>query len=855
MKCPKCRFENPDNTRFCGNCAAPLSIPDETLEAHTETLATPMPDITRGSVLNGRYEIVEEIGKGGMGKVYKAFDGDIDEYVALKIIRPEIASDENTISRFKNELKLARKISHRNVCRMYDLGKDGDTRFISMEYVSGEDLKRSIQRMGSLTIRKTVDIGRQICQGLSEAHRLGVFHRDLKPHNIMIDREGNARIMDFGIARFPEAKGITDSGMMIGTPHYLSPEQVEGFETDHRSDIYSLGVILFEMVAGQVPFDGDTTLSIVVKHKTEIPRDPRDFNNQIPEKLSQLILKCLEKDPKQRYQSAEELCMELTRIEDDLPTTETAVSREKSRIRSLKLGLKPLRIWVILLLSSFIVVAGYFFYDMILKKKGPSSAITVERRGPNSILVLPFKDISPERDETPLSLMMADMLIMNLHVFKECRVMSLTSALAYEDSGKDIQTIGKELNVDNILEGTILSTEGNLRITSQLSSVADGSVVWAQTFDGKSDSALTIQDDITKSVARTLGIKNVEEKLYMKTATAPTELLSNEHYLRGRHYEISYYISNDPIDFDKCVQNYLNVVSTNPDDALTHWRLGNLYEARFINERMEKTYLDLMFACFQKAYEIDPNFAEANCGMGWSYFYKRDNAKAYEFMKRAYEIDPNNAEINFFIGSFFRSIGLLEQAIRHYSRGLDIDPMPLEFALWYSLRADCACDLGRFEDSVDYMKESLEIQPDRDFYLKYAWSLIMMGRYDEAEIQIKEAEKWNPNSSRIRLYRAMILAAKGNKSEAIELIHDSDPAFSYPITCTYSVLGMKDEAIDNILLGIETGFETIGMYFYTYPYLASNPFYDNLRSDPRFQEILKSEKEKYEEKLRKYGEF
>lgn len=855
MKCPKCQFENPDNTRFCGNCAASLSIPEDTLEGHTETLATPMPDITRGNVLNDRYEIIEEIGKGGMGKVYKAFDRDIDEYVALKIIRPEIASDENTISRFTNELKLARKISHRNVCRMYDLGRDGDTKFISMEYISGEDLKKTIRRMGSLTIRKTVAIGKQICQGLSEAHRLGVFHRDLKPHNIMIDREGNARIMDFGIARFPEAKGITDAGMMIGTPHYLSPEQVAGTGTDRRSDIYSMGIILFEMVTGKVPFDGDTTLSIAVKHKTEAPRDPREFNNQIPEKLSQLILRCLEKNPQKRYQSADELSVGLTQVEEDLPTTETAISREKSRIKSLKLSLKPLQIWGILFLLVLIVVTVYFFYDLVIKKERPSIEKTAMRRGANSILVLPFKDISPDRDETPLSLMMADMLIMNLHAFKECRVMSLTSALAYEDSGKDVQTIGNELNVNNILEGTILSTEGTLRITSQLSSVADGSVVWAQTFEGKKNSALKIQEDIAKGVARILGIKNVEVKLYMKTATAPAELLSNEHYLRGRHYEISYYISNDPIDFDKCLQNYMNVVSTNPDDALTHWRLGNLYEARFINERMDERYLDRMFEYFQKSYEIDPNFAEANCGMGWSYFYKKNNDEAYKFMRKAYDIDPNNAEINFFIGSFFRSIGLLEQATRHYSKGLEIDPVPLEFALWYSLRADCACDLGRFEETAEYMRGALEIQPDKDFYLKYAWALIMMGRYDEAELQIKEAEKWNPVSSRIRLYRAMILAAKGNKSGALALIHDDDITFRYPITCTYSMLGMTNEAIDNILSGVDEGFETIGMYLYTYPYLLTNPFYDNLRTEARFQEILETEKEKYEERLRKFGEF
>jgi serine/threonine protein kinase len=278
MKCPRCDFKNPDSTKYCGNCATPLPLSDETLDAQTETLSVPIIDLTTGSILADRYEIIEELGKGGMGKVYKAFDKEINEKIAVKIIRPEIATNKNIIQRFQNELKMARTITHRNVCRMHDLGKDGDTRFITMEYVSGEDLKKSIRRMGPLTVRKAISIG---------AHHLGVFHRDLKPHNIMIDREGNAKIMDFGIALSQKSEGITDSNVIIGTPQYLSPEQVEGKKVDQRSDIYSLGVILFEMVTGQVPFDGDTTLSIAVKHKTETPRDPKEFNAQIPEELSQ----------------------------------------------------------------------------------------------------------------------------------------------------------------------------------------------------------------------------------------------------------------------------------------------------------------------------------------------------------------------------------------------------------------------------------------------------------------------------------------------------------------------------------------------------------------------------------------
>lgn len=322
IKCPKCQANNPDTQKFCGECATPLQSSKDT--PVTQTIKIPKEELPTGSAFAGRYQIIEELGKGGMGKVYKARDQKIDEVMALKILKPEIAADENTIKRFKNELKFARKIGHHNVCRMYDLHEEEATLFITMEYVAGMDLKCLIRKKGALPEAETISIARQLCAGLAEAHRLGVVHRDLKSQNIMIDKKETAKIMDFGISRSLEGKGFTQEGIIIGTPDYMSPEQAEGTEVDERSDIYSLGVILYEMGTGRVPFEGDSALSIALKHKSHPPQDPKELNDELSDGLSAIILKCMAKAKENRYQSVQDILLDIINLEEGTEITASA---------------------------------------------------------------------------------------------------------------------------------------------------------------------------------------------------------------------------------------------------------------------------------------------------------------------------------------------------------------------------------------------------------------------------------------------------------------------------------------------------------------------------------------------------
>ncbi len=309
-----------------------------------------------------------------MGKVFKTYDRKVGEVVALKLIRPEISVNEKAIERFRNELKFARRIAHRNVCRMHDMGEEGFFRYITMEYVSGEDLKRFIRRAGTLSSGKAIHIAKQVAEGLAEAHRLGVVHRDLKPQNIMIDQDGNARIMDFGIARFSDAEGMTGSGVMIGTPEYMSPEQAELKEVDARADIYSLGVVLYEMTSGRVPFEGETPLSLAMKHKTEKARDVRELNPLIPPGLAAVIAKCMAKSRDDRFQTAEELIAELDRLEQGLGTGERVVAdKGRGSTKKITVTLKKQKIIVPAAVLAALAIVAFIVFKVLPGKGGQAS--------------------------------------------------------------------------------------------------------------------------------------------------------------------------------------------------------------------------------------------------------------------------------------------------------------------------------------------------------------------------------------------------------------------------------------------------------------------------------------------------
>lgn len=492
--------------------------------------------------------------------------------------------------------------------------------------------------------------------------------------------------------------------------------------------------------------------------------------------------------------------------------------------------------------------------NRIQESKRPESGKIFETRWKSSIAVLPFEDLSPQRDQEHLCEGMLDDIITKLSsLIPELKVISKLSVRQYKDTDKDIKEIGKNLEVATILESSLQIENAMIRVNVKLTNTKDGFLIWSKTYQKKLESYFEVQDEISRAIADGLQVKLMEDRFEVFKTREPTEFDAYIYYRKGKHYiEEKYVYSYKIEDFEAGVIMYEKAIEIEPDNPLFYLALGFAYEVHFNWIKNEKSY-KLMIENMKRAYELDPNLAETNSGMGWFYFYKEDNDRAYQSFKRAFELDPNNSSINFLVGSFLRSIGLYHKAIKYYSRVIELSPL---YVMNHMLLADCYMFIGEFEEAVACIKKAIDIEPDNfRLYLNYAKCHIMMRKYDEAEKSLAKAQMLEPAPHRIQYFQAWILAGKGERERALSLIKDAKETYHFSITSIYSMLGLKEEAIRYITEGIETSFKRISEYFYSYPMLMSIPFYETLQDDPRFKEIVKIEKEKYEEKLKKYSQL
>jgi serine/threonine protein kinase/tetratricopeptide (TPR) repeat protein len=734
-----CQFENPPDTRFCGNCGEPLhfKVEDDAMLAKTLSLDTSMVNLARGTVFAGRYEVIEELGRGGMGSVYRVMDKKINEEVALKLIRPEIV-DKKTIDRFGDELKYARKIAHRNVCKMYDLDEVDGTHYITMEYIPGEDLKSMIKMTRQLGVRTSVTIAKQICEGLVEAHRHGIVHRDLKPGNILIDKDGNARILDFGIARSLKTGRKTGHGVLVGTPEYMSPEQAEGKEADQQSDIYSLGVIIFEMLTGRVPFEGEGALSIAVKHKLEKPPNPKKYNHAISDELNRLVLKCLEKDRKNRYQNIQELQHDLSRIEQELPTTEREIRKKKpitSREITVKLNVKKLLLPAIIFLSTIVIgVIGWKFFLERSAFAAPGDMV--------SVAVISFDNQTGDSSYDYLQDAIPNLLITSLEQSKSFRITSWERMRDLQEQlgRKDVEVIDRDLGfelcrlggIQAIVLGSFTKAENMFVTNVNVLDVETKSLLKSVSSRGDGvDSILKKQiDEVSRKIGHGSGISAFIERLGTQPISDVTtdSMEAYNYFLRGREDFEKYYY-NDARKFLE------RAVELDPEFALAHFYLARSYaylgntaemevasenfkkygkklkgreglfiEALLIRKKNPEKYhkiledlaekypkwkriyfelalfheqtggLDEAIALLNKALELDPNYGYALNQLAYEYSYKNEYDKALEYFRRYASVSPGDANPFDSMGETYFRMGKLDEAIEKFKEALEVKP-------------------------------------------------------------------------------------------------------------------------------------------------------------------------------------
>lgn len=635
-----------------------------------------------------------------MGVVYKARDEKLERVVALKFLPPQFVADEETEKRFMLEARSASSLDHPNICTIYEINKTDDGQlFIAMAFYEGETLKKKISR-GALPYNEVINISAQIASGLERAHKGGIIHRDVKPANIMITEFGEVKIVDFGLAKTKASAGMTKFGSTVGTAAYMSPEQSRGEVVDQRTDIWALGIIIYEMITGNNPFKGEYEQAIIYS----ILNDELPELNRIPEQLREVIRKSTAKNPDDRYHNIGEMHSDLLSLKGDSDSRKS-ISEISIEKKILKTNKKRILMGSVSIIVLFAAVLFYFFVFTANDAKPENSR--------KMIVVLPFENLGSQ-DDKYFADGVTDEITSKLATVGNIGVISRESAEKLASANKSTQEIGKELGVNYILSGTIrwakaTDQKSRVRITPQLTRVSDNTITWSDSYDKILDDIFSVQNDIAQKVVDKLGGSLLGNQL---RKSAPTEnMMAYDYYLKGLSYEArSAYLQSDMVN---SVSLFSKAVELDPGFGLAYSHLSKSLASMywFYYDRSDKIVKDA-YDNAQKAYQLNPELAESHLALGYYYYWcKLEYNKAIKEFSRALEIQPNCAEAFFGLGIVYRRMGDFELSIKNMVRGQTLDPLAIEYGRnlgeTYGLVKD-------FDNAVKTYKRVIELNPDMD---------------------------------------------------------------------------------------------------------------------------------------------
>jgi eukaryotic-like serine/threonine-protein kinase len=756
-----------------------------------------------GTVLAGRYRILRILGEGGMGAVYQARDQELERVIALKVIRPELAGNASILQRFKQELILARHVTHKNVVRIYDLGEADGVKFITMEYVDGEDLRSLLRRQVKLPPGEAVEIVIQICRALDCAHTEGVIHRDLKPQNVMRDPQGRIVVMDFGLARSLESPGMTQTGALVGTLEYMSPEQALGSDLDQRSDLFAVGLIFYELLTGKVPYKAETGIASLMKRTQERAVPVSDIDNTVPRPLSAIVSKCLERDAKLRCQSAMDLLRQLEAWQGNpniTPSVLAEVAAPAPRSVQISLALPSKKTWIWTAAITAILILP-FAIPQIRQRIFPGSSQTVagERGIPDLskgkyVAVLPLKVTGDENSLRYVADGLVDALSAKMFQLQEVHLASSSAVERVAAKQMSVEKTAHALGVNLILQGMVQGNADKLRVTFNLENVADNRRVWTKEFSGVPQDLLTLEDEIYSDLVEALELKPTNEEL-ARSGVHPTEnTAAYDLYLKGRNALRG---TQGVRDTQSALKFLEEALKQDPNFALAYTGVADA-NLRLYRDTNDSLYAQKAIAAAQRAEQLNPNLPEVHLSLGSAYDTSGRSAEAIRELKTALELAPNSDDAHRRMGDALRASGKKQEAITAYQNAVNANPY-----YWYNhdtlgsayfrygdndkalaeyqrvteLAPDNAVGYqnigavyfreGQYDKSIPVYQKALEIEPHATIYSNLGTAYFFLKRYEEAIKMFEKAVESNPKDEQLLGNLADAYRASGNMQKAV----------------------------------------------------------------------------------------
>jgi TolB-like protein/tetratricopeptide (TPR) repeat protein len=780
----------------------------------------------------GPYEILAPIGAGGMGEVYRAKDPRLGRDVAIKVLPGSFSADKDRLRRFEQEARAAGILNHPNITAVYDIGTHEGAPYVVQELLEGETLRSSLAG-GRLPPRKAIDYALQIAHGLAAAHEKRIVHRDLKPENLFVTKDGRVKILDFGLAKLthtetgpevtslPTATAGTEPGVVMGTLGYMSPEQLRGEAVDARSDIFSFGAILYEMLSGRRAFRGATAADTISAILREEPAELSQSAPNVPPSLERVVRHCLEKSPAARFHSAPDVAFALEESASGSAAA-PAAARPAAEVRRRGQRLALAGAAIAILVGILVGVR-----PLLERLRGGPGARAIQ-----SIAVLPFENFSRDPEQEYFADGMTEELITGLAQIRSLRVISRTSAMQYKGTKKRIPEIGRELNVDAVLEGSVQRSGQRVRVTAQLIRASMDQHLWARSYERDLRDVLGLQSEVAAAVAHEVRVTLTPEEKVRLTQARPTDPEAHELYLKGRFH----WNKGTEADLVEAIRDFESALARNPGYAPAYAGIADAYASLSDVYRPPYEVMPKARAAATKALQLDETLADTHVSLANIQFnYDRDWAAAEREARRALELNPNSAGAHDILGTYFAVLGRAAESAAEAARCLELDPLSVVFtsdAGWGRLAA------RDYDHAIEFFRKAVEIEPGFGFaHEGMAIAYVQKGRCPEA-IAVAEKGTQADDSPFVLATSGGIYAACGKSDRAREVLKKLAGPYRNRYVCPYEIavihigLGEKDEAFRSFEKGLQD--RSICM-----PFLKVDPRLDPIRSDPRYVELVR----------------